>query len=341
MHRWTLSTCVLIAAVALAGPPSPVRADDRNSALPTAGKPVRLDFDFYPYAVALSADGKTLLAGGTSNAYRVIDLPRRKVREIRVHTKHLGGWGLAISPDGKRCASCGEDTVIVLWDLVNDEELFTLRKHTAGVNSVSFSPDGKQLVSASEDRSVRIWDLAGKKAVASLTGYVGARRARWSPDGKTIAMASSDGNLSFWDTDEPRKVLHTTTRHKGYINGLAYSPDGKLVASAGNNDGKVLLWTVATGKARELVSLKTHLTEVAFSPDGKTLAVGCWDGLVRLYNVESGKETAVLKGHTSRVWGLAISPDGVLATGSADNTVRLWKVGAPRFSLQTVERDVN
>jgi WD40 repeat protein len=108
---------------------------------------------------------------------------------------------------------------------------------------------------------------------------------------------------------------------------MAFTPDGKILASGGW-DHTVRLWDVAAGK--ELHRLEGHkavVFSVATSPDGKTLASGGWDFNIRLWDVASGKETAVLKGHNRRVESLAFSPDGkTLASGADDNTARLWDV---------------
>jgi WD40 repeat protein len=106
---------------------------------------------------------------------------------------------------------------------------------------------------------------------------------------------------------------------------VAFSPDGKTLAS-GSDDNTIKLWDVATGK--EQATLKGHtawVASVAFSPDGKTLASG-GDTTVRLWDME-GKELATLKGHTKGVNSVAFSPDGkTLASGSQDKTIKLWDV---------------
>jgi len=106
---------------------------------------------------------------------------------------------------------------------------------------------------------------------------------------------------------------------------VAYSPDGKSLAS-GSSDNTVRLWDVATGN--ELRRLEGHadwVWSVAFSPDGKSLASGSSDNTVRLWDVAAGKELRRLEGHAASVLSVAFSPDGKsLASGSYDKTVRLW-----------------
>ncbi|BAZ49856.1 WD-40 repeat-containing protein [Nostoc sp. NIES-4103] len=113
--------------------------------------------------------------------------------------------------------------------------------------------------------------------------------------------------------------------HSNYVWGVAFSPDGKTIASA-SLDNTVKLWNVATGE--EIAILKGHSDEVrdvAFSPDGKTIASASLDKTVKLWNAATGKEINTLKGHSDSVYSVAFSPDGkMIASASADKTVKLW-----------------
>ncbi|GAB3987767.1 hypothetical protein GCM10029978_107850 [Actinoallomurus acanthiterrae] len=122
----------------------------------------------------------------------------------------------------------------------------------------------------------------------------------------------------------------TLTGHTGNVDAVAFSPDGKILAT-GSNDTTVRLWDVAA--ARTTTTLTGHtgfVYSVAFSPDGKTLATGSTDGTARLWDVASAR-AASLTGHTDAVNSVAFNPDGkTLATGSWDGTVRLWDVATTR-----------
>jgi WD40 repeat protein len=132
-------------------------------------------------------------------------------------------------------------------------------------------------------------------------------------------------------------TVHILEGHMEAVNSVAFSPDGKTLASGAgsgllwSNDNTVRLWRVSDGKLLNTLEGHTNwVRSVAFSPDGKTLASGSDDNTVRLWRVSDGKLRRTLEGlegHTNNVMSVAFSPDGkTLASGSVDNTVRLWRV---------------
>jgi WD40 repeat protein len=162
----------------------------------------------------------------------------------------------------------------------------------------------------------------------------------FSPDGNTVATPCLGGDVLLWDVARHEVRAKFTSGHRGRTS-VAFSPDSKIIASTGA-EGVVKLWDAETGKERtawkhlEIKEVKVERevtgggSQLAFSPDGKSLAVAC-ENLVRILDVSTGKEQATLEGHTDRINTLAYALGGkVLVTGSTDRTVKVWDLTTAR-----------
>ncbi|HEV3084651.1 MAG TPA: sigma-70 family RNA polymerase sigma factor [Gemmataceae bacterium] len=261
---------------------------------------------------------------------------------------------VAVSPDGATVATGGGEGIVRLWDRATAKEIRRLdAEDTNGIRSLCWSAGGNHLAAATGLLKVVVWEIATGRVRHHFKG----RCVAFSPDGKSLAIGDVPVEAGVGQGIEVRDVA--TGKRAGSVFGaahaigcVAWSPNGKLIAS-GNwkphwrmsletgsgrepNVGANLihLCEVASGReCRQFGGLEDNIHALAFSPDGKTLASvpergRPWKGIpppVRLWEVATGKERARFAGHAGDIEAAAFSPDGnVLATGSMDTTVGLW-----------------
>ncbi|HEV7238718.1 MAG TPA: serine/threonine-protein kinase [Thermoanaerobaculia bacterium] len=274
-------------------------------------------------------------------------------------------WSVAFSPDGRWLVSTHGDGAVLVWDIVERERVANLNEHSAAVRAVSFSPDGRSIASAGEDRSVTIWDSSLGRKQAVLAGHdTRVMSLSFSADGGTFASQDQDGTVILWDVArrKPRLSIRPQNPMAAYcvavspdgnsianFRGLFDTSDGRMVASfegwtfnhpygavfsrdgrlfaAATPAGWVLLWDVERRRMREQQQISGALIAIAFSPDGKWLATGEDEGVVRLWSVRPLRNVAILGRHTARVKSVAFSPDGeTVASAGDDRMIALWDV---------------
>lgn len=215
---------------------------------------------------------------------------------------------------------------------VTNEAVRFFPGHTARVGSIAFDPTGERLVSVSNDGSLRVWEVATGKPLRQYKIEKGRGEVALSPDGRQVAT-SADRTVVLLDLTregvKPGRELEQADH--GFIGGLAFSPDGRHLASA-NYDFSATLWDVRTG--RLVQRLQGHLNQVrsvAFDPSGTRVVTASYDKTVRIWDLQSGKQVRVLVGHEKPVLAVAVSPNGVYAlSGGFDRIARLWDFGTGR-----------
>ena len=255
------------------------------------------------FSVAFSPDGKTIAA--SAGPYN------------RIYSPHMRMWDVATLTE--------IDTRTYPWG----DKSYTGERSFSNKN-VAFSPDGKTILSRCGQQVICLRDATTYTEIRRLEipGHW-ANIAVFSPDGHTLATLLLYRSLMvrLWDVDTDTEI-GILWGHIGEVSGVAFSPDGGTLASAGSVDATVRLWDVDT--QTEIAILRGHtgwVKGVVFSPDGKTIVSGSHDPTGRLWDVDTQTEIAILRGHTGWVNSVAFSPDGkTIVSGDQHGTVRLWDV---------------
>jgi WD40 repeat protein len=246
--------------------------------------------------------------------------------------QHFGPLtALAFSPDGGRLVSVGYLGTVKVWDAAEGRVVLDLEVpngHTGHVRAAAYSPDGKRIATAGDDQTVRLWDaLGGTPGLVYREHPAAVTSLAFSPDGDWLASASRDGGVRLWSPSTGETKL-TLRGHTAAVTSVAFSPDGRRLATAGEHpDMDPRLWSVETGE--EIRRFPGHIVNVnslAFRPDGLRLASAGNDGVILIWDVESGKSVGVLPSERRRpVNAVAYSPDGkLLASGGLDQSARIW-----------------
>lgn len=228
---------------------------------------------------------------------------------------------VAISPDGKSVATGGFS--FHAYDIETGEPL-PGPDPFSDTNTADYSPDGKYFAIGLSDGGLIIWDLAAEEELVSFEGGdYSIQNVKFSPDGKILAVGDSDGDLSLLDVAK-QELIETYHVHDNVFNGLAFTPDGKQIVTARDS---IRVWNVADGE--QIAEFKEpegiFVGDIAVSPDGKTVAVACFDTNVELWDLTTKKLKQKLEDHREAVAAVAYSPDGkILASGSWGFEVVLW-----------------
>jgi len=325
---------------------------------------------------ALSEDGKHLATGNYEGTLTVWDVAEGKaLRQMRSAQPNYGFSGLAFVAKGKQLLTRDVHNVIRLWDAAEGKQLHQFgedpnkakvkelkeRYNSAGPNiGMTLSADGKNVVTASMrfadnkiHTEVRRWDVVSGKELAPTEAPVnGYKWVCFHADGKTCAWGSTKGTIHIWDVESGKEVRELDGAKDNYGVQASFSADGKVLATYGS-DHAVRLWTVADGKeVRKIGGAPAPnlggnhqsmylLTNLALSTDGSRAAGGSSSGVLRQWDVGTGKEIVVGTGHRGPVVAIALAPDGkTVHTYANDHAVITWDITTKK-PIHTVELPPN
>jgi WD40 repeat protein len=316
------------------------------------GKELR-QFKGRPYgssSIVFSPDGKTLAFSGEDMSVQFWDLSTGKMLR-QFAAPQMSFMSLAISPELKTAAFVCNDQSIRLWDAVAGKELTSIARQQPANgqqaffgNIIAFSSDSRSIAVGGNDgnrSAVRFWEATTGKELQqwNLPQNNGVMSLLFAPDGKHIAVRDGNQITHINDVLSGKELRQFQGRANFGTYSDAFAPDGKTFASV--NGDQIHIEELSTGK--ETRQFKAHhqgVAALAFSPDGKWLASGGLNNMIRLWETAGGKEHILGGGHRGGIFLTASSPDcSMLATISADYSVRLWD-GQTGKELRRFERPV-
>jgi WD40 repeat protein len=278
--------------------------------------------------VVFAPDGETILSASANGDGRKLDRSGKLLNEFKGHHEPI--IKINFTTDGKSVITASFDGTLRLWQLERIEKaaIQEFNGLKGWVNTVGFSHDGKQVLAGDENGDTFLWDLNGNPAKRMEGQKYGVGLAAFTNNGKSILTTSQGGAIArLWDlkSEEPTEFEQDLMHYHP----VAISPDGSTIFLGANMVAGGILWDLNTNTTKEFKDLR--FDSAAFSPDGRSILVGCKDGKARLFDEEGGliKEYDahgyVFTSYDSYpVTSLAFTEDGTtIAMGSEDGTIRI------------------
>ena len=319
--------------------------------------------------IDFSPDGKTLASGGKDEKIRLWDVESGELK----HT--FAGHALSIdflkyAFDGKMIVSHGGDNNVCAWNAESGELIHIISDFKDEITDLDFAADGKTLGTVNSNGLIQTWNMHTGRKLDEFKWNTHIEFLQFSPDTGIIAAYDDKGTTLLFSSNGLE--LHHTFKMIGreYINDLAFSPDGRMIAASNGFDinfwnvesgdlvnsitgyhevvGKALfipdrdllvsfdsgvrIWDLKTRKLQKTLSSTESVRCIQLSPDGNTLACGNSDNLVLLFDVNTWLNKYTLKGHIDGISSVAFSPDGnTLISSSWDNIMRLWNIHTGKY----------
>jgi WD40 repeat protein len=245
------------------------------------------------------------------------------VTRFRGHTGRI--TGAVFSPDGGRVASCSEK-IIRIWDAASGQEIRSIDTAT-NINTVAWAPNGTNIASGSADGIIKTWDTGTGRELKTLAKYQdkdgnrlitpSIKNLTYSPDGHRIAAYMGNFFSSMIVTVDTQMGGELTRISSNSGDSVVYSPDGQSILGDG------VLFDAGTGRQiRQFSSGK--VSAAAISRDGRRVAIGDDNGIIKIFNFATGRELLDIRGHTAPSNEISYSPDGNYIAAAFDTTILIW-----------------
>lgn len=313
---------------------------------------------------AFSPDGRFV---AVDSGGEIVIKDTSTLRTVMTLKGHNAIQCLRFSIDGQYLASCCTGGFIRRWSCKDGRCVNTFNKNNRPVDSLAFSTDGSLIFTSSVSGAIDVWDLKREQCIASLKGHEDkVTTMDISSDGKCLASGGAGGVLRLWDTSTGKCIKTLQERKSGkYIYALAFSPDGSRIATV-ESEPEMTIWDFKTGqrtwrwrkvKGRinqimKIWDLRTGQSSncqdrsyavanffyaVAFSSDGRYIAFGGVDSIIRIFDCSTSSIVRRLAGHSSTVKTLFFTPGkNLLVSGGLDGALRFWNPVSGNLMLSLV-----
>lgn len=234
------------------------------------------------------------------------------LQNLEGHTSYV--TSVYINREGGIVVSGSNDGTIRIWEQKTGRCLKILIGHSDEVECLHMTPDDNIVVSGSNDQSIRLWDTGSGECIKVLKGHKSAIYAIYiTPDGGTVVSGSADRTIRVWNIED-EECISVLKGHEGEIYGIGVTPDAKIAVSAGNRDQTIRVWDLINEECIQVFAVKeARVTCIDISPDGKIAISGGAGGILRVWNLETGKCIHVLEGNEGMgsLAGIMITPYGI------------------------------